>query len=91
LILLKFWAKRNYVLARDYGYDMATKGGYVGVKNSAPFDFVNYFTSSNWKFVNLGIDCASFLRNNVNKVHKAHFILKSKNSSHVKESGLIPN
>jgi hypothetical protein len=91
LIILKFWAKRNYVLARDYKYDMATRGGYAGVKNSNPFEFINTFTSSNWKFVNLGIDCSTFLRTNVNKVHKAHFILKSKNSNHVKDSGLIPN
>ena len=91
LILLKFWAKRNYVLCKDFGYDKATRGGYVGVKNSAPFDFVYSFTSSNWKFVNLNIDFNSFLRNNVNKVHKAHFILKSKNSNHVRDSGLIPN
>ena len=84
LILLKFWAKRNYVLAKDYNYDFGTRAGYVGVKNSAPFDFVNCFTNSNWKFVNLNSDYKSFLRNNVNKVHKAHFILKSKNSTHVK-------
>lgn len=91
LIILKFWAKRNYVLAKDYKYDISTKGGYAGVKNSASFEFINCFTNSNWKFVNLGIDCNTFLRTNVNKVHKAHFILKSKNSNHVKDSGLIPN
>ena len=91
LILLKFWAKRNYVAAKDYKYDMASKGGYVGVRNSAPFEFVNSFSNSNWKFVNLSIDYKTFLRTNVDKVHKAHFILKSKNSNHVKDSGLIPN
>lgn len=91
LILLKFWAKRNYVLARDYNYDQSTKGGYIGVKNSAPFEFVNCFSNSNWKFTNLAYDFDKFVRNNVNKVHKGHFILKTKNSSHVRESGLIPN
>jgi hypothetical protein len=91
LILLKFWAKRNYVLSRDYKYDLSSKGGYAGVKNSAPFEFVNCFSNSNWKFINLAIDFDKFVRNNVNKVHKGHFILKTKNSSHVKESGLIPN
>ena len=91
LIILKFWAKRNYVLAKDYKYDMATYGGYAGVKKSAPMEFINTFTNGNWKFVNLNVDGKKFLANNVGSVHKAHFILKSKDSSHVKASGLIPN
>ena len=91
LILLKFWAKRNYVLCKDYNYDPSVKGGYIGVKNSAPFEFINCFSNSNWKFINLALDFDKFVRNNVNKVHKGHFILKTKNSSHVRESGLIPN
>jgi hypothetical protein len=91
LIILKFWAKRNYVLAKDYKYDMASCGGYAGVRRSAPMEFINTFTNGNWKFVNLNVDGKKFLANNVDSVHKAHFILKSKNSNHVKDSGLIPN
>jgi len=88
---LKFWAKRNYVLSKDYGYDQTTRGGYAGVKNAAPFDFINCFSNANWKFVNLNLDFDKFLKTNVNIVHKGHFILKTKNSNHVKDSGLIPN
>lgn len=32
-----------------------------------------------------------FLRNNVGRVHKGHFILKSKNSENVKSQGLVKN
>ncbi len=39
----------------------------------------------------MNVDGKKFLANNVGSVHKAHFILKSKDSSHVKASGLIPN
>lgn len=90
IILLKFWAKRNFVLCKDYGYDIATKGGYMGVKNSAAFEFVNYFSNSNWKFINLKIDGEKFLRNNVNKVHLGHFVLKTKTANQVSDAGLIP-
>jgi len=91
LILLKFWAKRNFVLARDNNYDLTIYGGYAGVLNSAPFDFVNCFSNSNWKFINLTYDFDKFVRGNAYRVHKGHFILKTKNSNFVSESGLIPN
>lgn len=70
---------------------MSTRGGYVGVKNAAPFEFVNTFSNANWKFINFASDFEKFLRNNVNIAHKGHMILKTKNSSNVRESGLIPN
>ncbi len=90
LILLKLWAKRNFVQAKEYNLGDA-KSGYLGVKNSAPFEFVNCFSNSNWKFVNLSLDFDKFVRGHVNRVHKGHFILKTKNSNAVKDSGLIPN
>lgn len=91
LILLKFWAKRNYVIAKDNNYDQSIYGGYAGVLNSATFEFVNCFSNSNWKFINFAYDFDKFVKGNAYKVHKGHFILKTKNSSFVSESGLIPN
>lgn len=91
LILLKFWAKRNFVRAKRFFGDDPARSGYLGVKNSDPFAFVEAFTTPNWKYTNLSLDMDKFLRMNVNKVHKAHFVLKTKNSSHVKDSGLLQN
>jgi hypothetical protein len=91
LIILKFWAKRNYVYAKDYFEDQKIRGGYAGVKNSDPFDFVHYFSNDTWKYTNLAVDSDKFLRQNVNNVHKGHFILKTKNSSFVRDSGLVQN
>jgi len=91
LILAKFLAKRYYCLAKEYKYDMATRGGYTGINTAAPFEFVGFFTNNIWKFFNLNVDHKTFLNKNVGIVHKAHFILKSKNSSHVRDSGLIQN
>ncbi len=35
---------------------MADKGGYAGVKNAAPFEFINTFSNANWKFLNLDLE-----------------------------------
>lgn len=59
--------------------------------NAAPFSFVNTFTNANWKFNNLALDSDKFFRHNVNRVHKGHFILKTKNADYVRESGLVQN
>lgn len=39
IILLKFWAKKNQ--------------SYTKVKNMPPFEFIEFFTNSNWKYFNL--------------------------------------
>ena len=90
LILLKFYAKRLFVIAKEFNLS-SFRGGYHGVKDSSTFEFVNCFTNSNWKFINLHQDSEKFLRSKVNKAHIGNFILKSKNASFVKESGLIQN
>lgn len=55
LILMKFWAKRLYVQSNNFNLDSSTSG-YVGVKNGAPFKFIEVFTNSTWKFNNLSND-----------------------------------
>lgn len=39
----------------------------------------------------MSLDPERFLRNNVGRVHKGHFILKTKNSDAVKSHGLVQN
>ena len=47
IILLKHWAKIS--------------GGYDKVKNGKPFEFIEAYTNSNWKYENLTIEGERFL------------------------------
>lgn len=46
IILLKFWAKKN--------------GSYEKVKKIPPFQFIEFFTNSNWKYFNLNKEGSEF-------------------------------
>jgi len=70
LILLKFWAKKL--------------GGYSEVKRRRPFEFIESFTNSNWKYFNLSKENKrSFLLYYKDKVKSGKFVLKTKNSNQV--------
>ena len=77
VILLKFWAKKN--------------GGYQKVKEMPPFQFIEFFTNSNWKYFNLPRESYEFLEKYTDKQHLGKFVLKTKDCDEVYRSGLIPN
>jgi len=77
LILLKFWAKRNY--------------GYRNIQQLPPFRFIEFFSNSNWKYYNLGVEGWNFLSFYTGRTQYGKFILKTKDTQAVYDSGLIPN
>lgn len=77
IILLKFWAKKNQ--------------SYLKIKEIPPFQFIEFFTNSNWKYFNLNNEGIPFLAKYTGKTPYGKFVLKTKNTQKVFESGLIPN
>lgn len=78
IILLKMWAKK--------------KGGYRNLKeHSHPFEFIEYFSNSNWKYFNIAKDGINFLNAYSDKHNWGKFVLKTKDSSSVEASGLMKN
>ena len=75
IILLKHWAK--------------VSGGYDKVKNGKPFEFIESYTNSNWKYFNLSIEGIKFLQTYNGKVHLGKFVCKTKFSNEVRDSGLV--
>ena len=67
LILLKVWAKISK--------------GYYNVKNGKPFEFIEAFTNSNWKYFNLAREGSAFLNRYHDKIHHGKFVLKTKFSN----------
>ena len=66
IILLKFWAKKNR--------------GYNKVKEIPPFQFIQFFTNSNWKYYNLQREGQYFLEYYTGKIPNGKFVLKTKNT-----------
>lgn len=77
IILLKFWAKKNR--------------SYYKIKQIPPFQFIEFFTNSNWKYFNLNKEGLEFLNFYTGRIPNGKFVLKTKNTDQVYKSGLIPN
>ena len=56
-----------------------------------PFQFIEFFTNSNWKYFNLSREGLLFLDRYTGKQQLGKFVVKTKNSNEVFRSGLIPN
>jgi hypothetical protein len=68
LILIKAWAK--------------VRGGYHVIRQARPFEFIETFSQSTWKYFNLSIEAKKFLHHyyESNKFKNGKIILKTKRS-----------
>jgi hypothetical protein len=76
LIVAKVWAK--------------LMGGYHNLKYTRPFDFIECFTPSSWRYFNIALEGRSFLSNYSQKIGKTcRILLKTKQEQEVKRCGLV--